>query len=101
MGVSVSPSYLAKLADLQDEAATTFSSAASAVSGLAHTVSSTHGVICDASKGALQSAQDAHNRAAIAMENYSKALSTWLRSAASAYENADEMAAHNLNRQIT
>lgn len=99
--VSVTPSYLQGLAQHQDEAATAFSAAASAVSGMAHKVSASHGVVCDRSKPALRNAEDAHNRLAAAMQKYANDLASWLRSAAYAYESNDDAIAQTMRRQMT
>ena len=95
------PEYIKSLAPFQDQAAEAFASAASAVSGIAHDVSSTHGVVCYGAKDALNRVEDAHNKLAKAMQNYSSELAAWLRTASSAYENTDDVAALNLKRQIT
>lgn len=94
------PDYIKGLAPYQDQAAAAFDSASGAVSGLAEKVSSTHGVICGGSKRALQEVEDAHNALALAMQKYSSDLAAWLRTAACAYENTDELAAHEVNRQV-
>lgn len=98
--LSADPDYIRSLAPSQDAAAEAFGAAASAVSGIAHDVSSTHGVVCGGVKNALKDAEDAHNKLASAMQKYSSELAEWLRTAASAYESTDGLAARNLNRQI-
>ena len=99
--VSVTPSYLEGLAQHQDQAAATFGTVADAVSGMAHRVSESHGVACSNSKQALQNAEHAHNKLAYAMQDYAKALAGWLRTAAYAYENAEEGITQSMRRQMT
>ena len=99
--VRTNPDYIKTLAPYQDQAAAAFGSAASTVSGVAERVSSTHGVVCDVSKSALHNLEEAHNNLARAMQGFSTQLADWLRSAADAYQSTDELAADNLNRQVS
>ncbi|MBY0440991.1 MAG: ESX-1 secretion-associated protein [Mycobacteriaceae bacterium] len=95
------PDYIKSLAPYQEEAAAAFGAAASAVSGIADDVHATHGVICYGAQDALKEAEEAHTQLANAMQNYSTELAAWLLTASCAYENTDDVAARNLNRQIT
>lgn len=98
--VSVDPDYIQRLAPYQEQAADAFGSAAGVVSGMAHQVSSTHGVVCDGSRAALRNLEEAHNHLAATMQGFSTQLAEWLRTAAYAYGSADDLAAKNLNRQV-
>lgn len=99
-GISIDPEYINNLAPYHEQAADTFGSAASVVSGSADKISASHGMICNASKDALKNVEEIHNKLAAALQEYSNNLAVSLRTAARSYEGTDSWAAKRLNNQM-
>lgn len=98
--MAADPEYIKSLAPCHQQAADRFDSATNTVSGSAATISANHGLVCNASEGALQAAEEAHTRLAAAMHQHSASLAAALPAAASAYAGTDESAAKKLNHQL-
>ncbi|MBY0443014.1 MAG: ESX-1 secretion-associated protein [Mycobacteriaceae bacterium] len=98
--VSADPDYIKSVAPYHEQAADVFGLAASTVNGSADKISASHGAICNASKDALKGVEEAHNRLAAAMQQYSTDLAASLRTAADAYQDTDDFAAKHFNRQL-
>jgi len=98
--LSVTPEYLEHLANKQDESSKELEDAAHEASGIGSAVWLSHGLICGACNVAVVKAEAAHTAACEAMEAVSADLAEKLRAAEDAYEDADEEAGEDLDKQV-
>jgi hypothetical protein len=98
--LEVTPEYLEELAEKQDESTEELEDAASSASGIGSSVWMTHGLICGGCGAAVTRAEAAHAAACKAMQAVSTDLAEKLREAEDYYEDTDDQAAANLDKQV-
>lgn len=98
--LTVTPEYLERLAQFQDQTSDEARSAAHAAFEIRKAVWVTHGLISRASNVAIARAEQARRNAGHAMSGSAADLAEWLRHAAGAYCNTDRQSAQSFARQV-
>ncbi|MEE6178174.1 ESX-1 secretion-associated protein [Mycobacterium sp. 050134] len=98
--LEVNPSYLLKLATAHDEAVNNIAKGAEAPAGIGVQVWITHGILCGPSAEAVREAEGDREAAFAVVREVSAALAEDLRTAAKAYQGADQNAASGLNHEM-